>query len=77
MTERFDHIQFDEISLNKAHGLRVAFENVEDLLEKLPPSRQRLFCFQALEEAYMWAGKAIRDEQLHRSDGFSYGQIWG
>lgn len=77
MTQRFDHIRFDEISLTKAHGLRVAFENVEDLLDKLPPSRGRMFCFKALEEAFMWAGKAIRDEQIHRLDGFGDGQIWG
>lgn len=60
---RFSYVKYDEISMEKQQSLKTAFEAVEILVNGLADGRAKSLVFTALEEAYMWTGKAIRDEQ--------------
>jgi hypothetical protein len=62
---RFDYVRYDEIAIKKQAELKEAFQKVEHLVETtLPNGRPKSLCLTALEEAYMWTGKGIRDEQV-------------
>lgn len=61
---RFDYVRYDE----KSQGIQEDFKSVFKTLEgmanvRLTSSRAKALMLTALEEAYMWAGKAIRDDQ--------------
>lgn len=63
----FDYIKYD----GKAHKLQLQFKSMFQSLkakvDELPPGRAKSLVCTKLEEAYMWVGKAIRDEQLYRN----------
>ena len=62
---RFDYVKFDEKAFDKQASMKEAFMYIEALVEKtLIEGRAKSLVFTRLEEAYMWVGKAIRDEQL-------------
>ena len=64
---RFQYVDYDQLSTSKSGAIKAAVQEVEALLLKhLPESRPRSLALTKLEEAFMWAGKAIRDEQLER-----------
>lgn len=63
---RFTYVDYDAHSMEKSLAIRDALREVEALLMRLPESRPRSLALTKLEEALMWAGKAIRDEQLAR-----------
>lgn len=64
---RFDYVEYDGPAASKSGAIRLAVEEVEkQLLLNLPESRPRSLALTKLEEAFMWAGKAIRDEKLER-----------
>lgn len=63
---RFDYIKYDEKSINVQVAIKKKFESLEETLDALPDSRAKSLALTHLEEAFMWAGKAIRDEQLSR-----------
>lgn len=63
---RFSYIKYDQISTEKQQALKGAFERVEALVNDLAPSRATALVYTKLEEAYMWTGKAIRDEQASK-----------
>lgn len=67
MSQRFSYVKYDEKSIAMQEELKRYFENIEGFAEKyLTPSRERSLLMTALEEAYMWTGKAIRDDQISR-----------
>jgi hypothetical protein len=67
MASRFDYIRYDETAQRKQAALKLLFQQVESFAEsELPPSRERSLLITELEVAYMWAGKAIRDDQVQR-----------
>lgn len=66
MSQRFSYVKYDEQSKHVQETLKSAFEMVEHLVNGLPSSREKALCLTALEEAYMWTGKAIRDCQISR-----------
>jgi hypothetical protein len=66
MSQRFSYVKYDEESQKVQETLKSAFEMVEHLVSGLPSSREKALCITALEEAYMWTGKAIRDHQIAR-----------
>lgn len=66
MNQRFSYVKYDEISTKAQEALKNRFEALEELVAELPESRPKALCLTALEEAYMWTGKAIRDAQLAR-----------
>jgi hypothetical protein len=63
---RFSYVDYDDASARKSGELRDAVQQVEALLLGLPESRERSLALTKLEEAFMWTGKAIRNQQLER-----------
>lgn len=65
---RFDYVKYDEISQTKSNLLKSIFVSVEKYIDlELPNSRAKSLAITALEECYMWVGKAIRDDQIARN----------
>lgn len=65
---RFDYIKYDAISETKQALFKKIFEEVSQcVLQSLPKGRDQALAFTKLEEAYMWVGKALRDEQIERN----------
>lgn len=68
MSSRFDYVKYDEQATTKQSNLKAIFEQLEQLVETtLPEGRAKSIVMTYLEIAYMWTGKAIRDEQLSRN----------
>ena len=68
MTNRFDYVKYDEEAINTQEGFKELFIQLDDCIQKnLKPGRASALVFTKLEEAYMWVGKAIRDEQIIRN----------
>lgn len=66
MSQRFSYVKYDEQSTAAQETIKQQFEVLEALVDALPDSRAKSLCLTALEEAYMWTGKAIRDAQIAR-----------
>lgn len=65
---RFSYIKYDQKSINLQQELKNQFEKMEAYINSfLPNSRPKTLMMTSLEEAYMWAGKAIRDAQIERT----------
>jgi hypothetical protein len=65
---RFDYIAYDEESKTHQAELKSLFTALEDKLYTLANTRYISLAFTSLEECYMWAGKATRDDQLVRNN---------
>lgn len=63
---RFSYVRYDEESKNKQEALKEVFEKIEALVSTLAEGRAKSLVLTYLEIAYMWTGKAIRDEQIAR-----------
>ena len=64
---RFNYVRYDEEATKKQAEFKAAFEDLERLAEvNLPEGRAKALFLTHLEIAYMWTGKAIRDEQIGR-----------
>jgi uncharacterized protein YpiB (UPF0302 family) len=61
------YIKYDAHSMEKSIAIQDALMEVEALVMRLPDSKPRALAVTKLEEAFMWIGKAIRDEQVERS----------
>lgn len=67
MSQRFSYVKYDEASRAAQESLKVLFERVEEFVEAtLQDGRAKSLVLTHLEEAYMWTGKAIRDQQIKR-----------
>ena len=65
MSQRFSYVRYDAARAQKQAMFKAKFEDLECMAMKLlPDGRARSLFLTALEEAYMWTGKAIRDEQI-------------
>ena len=65
---RFDYVKYDEKATEDQAQFKTLFEEVETACARnLKPGRASALVFTKLEEAYMWVGKAIRDEQIARN----------
>lgn len=74
----FDKIQYDEQSALINSALKAKLENILDFMDRrLIDSRAKSIVKSKLEEAFMWAGKAIRDDQIVRYKKNGQGQISG
>ena len=65
---RFDYVKYDE----QAMILQDSFKGILKQLDSsisiyLRPGRAQSLALTKLEEAYMWIGKAIRDDQIARN----------
>ena len=64
---RFDYIKYDIDSIASQELFKRLCIQLENGIEAvLVPSRPKSLAITALEECYMWVGKAIRDEQIAR-----------
>lgn len=66
MSDRFSYVRYDETAMSRQQALRDAFEEVEKLVDQLADGRAKALVYTKLEEAYMWTGKSIRDDQIVR-----------
>lgn len=61
---RFDYVKYDSISMEKQGLAKEICLDLEEFIQKgITSSRPTSLALTALEEVYMWIGKAIRDEQ--------------
>lgn len=64
---RFDYVKYDDAAAVTQATFKLLFENLADNANKiLAKGRAQSLVLTKLEEAYMWVGKAIRDEQIAR-----------
>jgi hypothetical protein len=71
---RFDYVKYDELAADKQRAFKLFFMDVERFLENnlsIAPgpagagvARAKALVLTKLEEAYMWVGKALKEEQL-------------
>jgi hypothetical protein len=64
---RFDYIRYDEVSKNEQEFMKDQVEFMEKRINTLQSGRYKALALTALEECYMWIGKAIRDDQVART----------
>ncbi len=67
MSVRFSYTKYDATAMAAQQDLRLKFEEIEALIDKLANGRPKSLVYTALEEAYMWTGKSIRDDQIART----------
>ena len=67
-TSKFDYIAYDEEAKSHQAQLKLLVTAVEDKLHTLANTRYISLALTSLEECYMWAGKATRDDQLVRNN---------
>ena len=68
MTNRFDYVKYDEIAATQQLGAKNLFTGLDEYVEQqLKGGRSKSLVLTKLEEAYMWIGKAIRDDQIARN----------
>lgn len=68
MSNRFDYVKYDELAICDQQHFKILFQGLEDLVEKqLKSPRAKALVITNLEQAYMWIGKAIRDDQIERN----------
>ena len=66
---RFSYVMYDEKAKTAQESLKKMFEDVEKFVnENISDGRAKALVMTKLEEAYMWIGKAIRDDQLARGN---------
>lgn len=64
-SKRFDYVKYDDKATATHAALKEAFLRMEGLVEtRLEAGRAKALIMTKLEEAFMWVGKAIRDEQV-------------
>ncbi len=67
-SKRFDYVRYDKDAIEKSERIKSMFEALEQEINlSLPDSRPKSLCITELEKAYMWIGKALRDETLKRN----------
>lgn len=68
MSGRFDYVKYDAKAEEDQKQFKAMFEEMDVAVTRnLKPGRASSLVFTKLEEAYMWVGKAIRDEQIVRN----------
>lgn len=66
-TNRFDYVKYDQFSQEKQVSFKEKFSFLAKMVEEdLSNGRAKALVLTKLEEAYMWVGKAIRDEQIEQ-----------
>lgn len=64
---RFDYVKYDGIAIGQQAVYKDMCQDLEKSISYLKPGRAQALALTALEECYMWIGKAIRDEQIERN----------
>lgn len=69
---RFSYVKYDQKSSDLQQALKKKFEEIEEICNShLKPSREQALILTNLEVAYMWTGKAIRNDQVARTGDIS------
>lgn len=65
---RFDYVKYDEGASDMQAMFKNKFQELDGMVERhLFSGRERSLVHTKLEEAYMWVGKSIRDDQIIRN----------
>lgn len=65
---RYDYVKYDNNSAALQEAFKVAFKNLESQVDSgIESPRAKALVHTKLEEAYMWIGKGIRDDQFKRN----------
>ena len=67
MSNRFSYVKYDEQAKIQQEAFKESFEKIEVMIMDLKEGRVKSLIFTYLEIAYMWTGKALRDEQIERN----------
>jgi hypothetical protein len=66
---RFDYVKYDDEAIQLQAAFKGNLQSVEGFIEaSLMSPRAKALALTKLEEAYMWIGKAIRDDQIARNE---------
>lgn len=66
--QRFSYVKYDDKATKLQIVFKGGFEQLTAVVDAhLPDGRAKALVHTKLEEAYMWVGKAIRDEQIART----------
>lgn len=66
-SSRFSYVKYDDDTTTRQNDFKMEFEELEKMVAELQDGRAKSLVLTKLEEAYMWVGKALRDEQLQRN----------
>lgn len=66
MGQRFSYVKYDAQAQIQQEAFKEAFEKIEVMAADLKEGRAKSLVMTYLEIAYMWTGKALRDEQIVR-----------
>lgn len=69
MAGRFDYVRYDDDAATAQKAFKQKFEELESMVSTAftaSAGRPSALILTKLEEAYMWVGKAIRDQQIAR-----------
>jgi hypothetical protein len=64
---RFNYVKYDDKSAGEQLQFKEVFEAAERIISNYNEGRSKALALTSLEEAYMWIGKMIRDQQFHRN----------
>lgn len=64
---RFDYVKYDGVTQTIQDAFKKAFIEIENGVDGLMDGRAKSLAYTKLEEAYMWIGKALRDDQIQRN----------
>ena len=65
---RFDYVRYDDKAKDDQALFKGEFEELESFInDRLKSPRAKALAMTKMEEAYMWIGKAIRDDQIARN----------
>lgn len=67
MGNRFDYVKYDEKAESLQVSIKSQFACIEAMINPLTDSREKSLAMTKLEEAYMWIGKLIRNDQIARN----------
>jgi len=67
MSNRFDYVKYDQESERLQSNAKALMVDAVKMINQIPDGRAKSLALTKLEEAYMWIGKAIRDEQIQRN----------
>lgn len=63
-----NYVKYDKASIEKSEFLKKEFEQLIGCIEgMMENSREKALIMTGLETAYMWTGKAIRNDQIKRN----------
>lgn len=74
-SRRFDYVVYGEDQKIAQEKFKEFFKQIEDYANsRLVESRPKSLMMTALEESYMWAGKALRDEAIFRNENIPHSE---